>query len=190
MKVFYSARFLVVVFVTALLVWGASSVTRAQDATVPPAPVAQSSLAPLVLCPEKSTTSDGMSPCVTIATSAADLAGIWKTYVLANPAFKSTDGMGYIRFSSEGEFFIADTPADTQAIHENYPYGTFTMTDGQLTFNVTDSPIPGCETGIWQVRILQMGTQPVALSFIPIDDQCAPRKANLSQPAIWVDFAG
>ncbi|MEO8395134.1 MAG: hypothetical protein ABI700_19210 [Chloroflexota bacterium] len=189
MKVFTSVRFLVVVFVAALLFWGASSVTRAQDA-VPPAPVAQSSLAPLIPCPEASATSDDVSPCVTIATSAADLAGIWKTYVLANPAFKSVDGMGFIRFSTEGEFFIADTPADTQAVHENYPYGTFKMADGLLTFNVKDSPIPGCETGVWQVRVIQLGSQPVALSFIPVDDQCAPRKANLNQPAIWVDFAG
>ncbi len=187
MKIFYSVRFLIVVFVAALLVWGASSVTQAQDA---PPPVVQSDLAPLVACPDAGAASDSTSPCVTIATTPADMAGIWKTYVLANPAFKSSDGMGYIRFSTDGAFFIADSPEDTQAVHENFPYGTFMMADGQLTFNVTGSPIPGCETGVWQVRIIQLGSQKVALSFIPVDDQCAPRKANLSQPALWVDFAG
>ena len=162
--------------------------TLAQN-TVPPAPPPQSDLMPLVPCPDASTASESASPCVTIATSARRPVGIWKTYVLANPAFQSSDGMGYIRFSANGKFFIADTPEDTAGVHANYPYGTFTMADGQLTFNVESPTPPGCDTGVWQVRKLQLGDYPVALSFIPINDQCAPRQANLSQPAIWVGLS-
>jgi len=185
---YYVKRLRIIVLVVALFVWGTVSLIKAQG-TPTPAPISQTDLAPLVPCASTGTTSQEIKPCVTIVSNTADLAGIWKTYVLANPAFASSDGMGYIRFNKDGTFFIADTAENTASVHGNFPYGTIAIADGQLTFTVTSQTPPGCASGVWQVRIIKLGEQPIALSFIPIKDQCAPRLANLSQPALWVSSA-
>ena len=49
MNVFYRGRFLIIIFVAALIAWSVSDVTRAQG-VVPPAPVVQSDLVPLGSC--------------------------------------------------------------------------------------------------------------------------------------------
>ncbi len=185
---YYAKRLRIMVFIVALFVWGTVSLIKAQG-TPAPAPISQTDLEPLVPCTGTAVASQEMKPCVTIVTDPADLTGIWKTYVLANPAFASSDGMGYIRFNKDGTFFIADTPENTASVHGNFPYGTIAIADGQLTFTVTSQTPPGCDTGVWQVRVIKLGDQPIALSFIPIKDQCAPRQANLSQPALWVSSA-
>jgi len=181
----FANRLRIVVIAIVLVVWGSVSLTQAQGTPVPK-PIDQSSLSPLVPCPDAGADGQETKPCVSIVTNLTDLTGIWKTYVLANPAFASSDGMGYIRFNADGTFFIADTPENTVSVHQNFPYGTITVVDNKLTFTVTEKTLPGCSTGVWQARIVRLGNQPIALSFIPLDDQCAPRKANLSQPAIWV----
>lgn len=137
--------------------------------------------APLVPCTPTST-----GPCVTVATSVADIAGVWKQY-LGNPMLDAPNRMGFIRYHPDGSLSLAPTAEDTAAPFGTYPRGTLTFEGEIATLTVVgDAVPPECRTATYQIHVLKLGTEPVALAYVPIQDECLGRRADKAMPLLWV----
>lgn len=145
-------------------------------------PQAQPPRPPLVACEAGKNV-----PCVVLATSPADIAGVWKQYQ-NNPAFAPQGGMGYIRYNPDGSFALGVTPEGTRTPTAPFPSGTFRFEGSRMILEVKGFPpeMPECARAVYEVRVLRMGDQPVALSFIPVEDTCKPRLSDLSQAVIFI----
>lgn len=118
-------------------------------------------------------------PCIVLATKIADIAGIWKQY-LGNPALAAPGRMGYIRYSADGSFVIADTPENTRAPFKNWPSGTVSFDGPRMTLTVKgEVSLPECRTGVYEVRVIRLGDRPVGLQYTVVDDKCVGRQADL-----------
>lgn len=138
---------------------------------------------PLVPCQ----TAPTGAPCSQVATSAADLVGVWQQFMW-NPRLDTDGGKGYIRYLADGTYYLADTVEHTAAPFANFPYGTVTFTGDVMTILVdSETPLPECgRPSTYRVHVIRAGDTPVALWYQPIDDTCSGRVADLSQPFIWV----
>ena len=140
---------------------------------------------PLVTCdPGKN------APCVVLANKTSDMAGIWKQYQ-SNPAFAPLGGMGYIRYNADGTFALADTPENTAGVYKTFPHGTFSFEGNRMTLNVQGVPpnMPECARGVFEVRVIRLGDQPVGMSFTPLEDTCKPRLSDTAQVQVYVGSA-
>ena len=138
---------------------------------------------PLVACEAGKT-----APCVVIATSIADMAGMWKQYQ-SNPAFAPVGGMGYIRYSPDGTFALADTQAHAALpSFGNFPHGTYSFEGSRMTINVANPPptMPECARSVQEVRVVSAGDQRVAMTFMPIEDTCKPRLSDTGQVQLYI----
>lgn len=140
---------------------------------------------PLVPCPDEMDDDMEAYPCDVVATSANDVAGVWKQY-LGNPNLAAPMGMGYIRYLNDGSYFIADAAENSVEIYENYPYGMISFDESIVTITVDSQVPPGCETGDYTMRVIQLGDQPVALTYTILDDECLPRRGDLGEALIWI----
>jgi hypothetical protein len=153
---------------------------------VTPEPIAEATLPPsmansLVPCTVAST-----GPCDLIATSAEDIAGVWRQYV-GNPRINALGGMAYIRYNADGTFVIADSIENTAQPLEGYPAGTFSFEGAEFIIGPAAGTPPPCDVPPhYQLRVLQYGDQPVALRYVPIHDDCPARSEDLIQAGIWV----
>jgi hypothetical protein len=133
----------------------------------------------LVPCADSAT-----GPCDLIATKPEDIVGVWKQY-LGGPRFNAPNGMAYIRFNVDGTYVIADSVENTAQPYDSYPSGTYQFDDAQLIVDpVVGSPCAG--PGIFQLRVLKYGADPVALRYVTISDPCTGRAQDLSQALVWV----
>ncbi len=139
----------------------------------------------LVPCPDDLTEDMEAYPCDVILTSAEDVAGVWKQYMGA-PQLAAPMGMGYIRYLEDGSYFLADTAENTVGIHENYPYGTISFDQAVVTIRVDAQTIPECAISQYYMRVIQLGNQPVALTYSMVDDDCLPRRGDLGEALIRV----
>ena len=138
---------------------------------------------PLVACETGKTL-----PCVMLATSISDMAGIWKQYQ-SNPAFAPVGGMGYVRFSADGTFSLADTQEHAAAASfGNFPHGTYSFEGNRMTINVANPPpsMPECARSVQEVRVVKVGAQMVAMSFTPVQDTCKPRLSDTGQMQLYI----
>lgn len=143
---------------------------------------AQSPRPPLVSCEEGAEP----VPCVVLATQPEDIAGIWKQH-LGNPMLNAPNSMGFIRYNTDGTYSLADTPENTAAPFQNYPRGSYTLENGVITITVDGEMVPPeCREARYELRVYRHGTQPVALHYMPIEDDCTGRLQDLSQPLVWV----
>lgn len=127
------------------------------------------------------------TPCSQVATSAADIVGVWKQF-LGNPALQAPGGMGYIRYFADGSFNLAPTAEGTASQYTGYPSGLVSF-DGEVMTIVlgVGAFLPECSrASTHQVQVIRLGDQPVALVYTPIDDTCVGRLADLRSPLIWV----
>ena len=141
---------------------------------------------PLVACETGKT-----APCVTLATSMSDMAGVWRQY-LSSPAFTTAGGMGYSRFSADGTFALADTQEHAAgASFGNFPHGTYSFEGNRMTINVVNPPpgMPECARSVQEVRVVKMGAQMVAMVFTPIEDTCKPRLSDTGQMQLYIGSA-
>lgn len=123
-------------------------------------------------------------PCDLIATKAEDIVGVWKQY-LGGPQFNAPKSMAYIRYNSDRTYVIADSIENTAKPFKNYPTGTYQFDGARFIVDpVVGSPCPG--PGIFQLRVLKYGDNPVALRYVTISDPCTGRSQDLSQALIWV----
>jgi hypothetical protein len=123
-------------------------------------------------------------PCDLIATKAEDIAGVWKQY-LGGPRFNAPEGMAYIRYNADGTYVIADSEENTAKPYESYPSGAYHFDGAQFIIDpVKGSPCAG--PGIFQLRVLKYGDDPVALRYVLISDPCTGRLQDLSQALVWV----
>jgi len=137
--------------------------------------------APLVPCTPEST-----GPCVTVATSVADLVGVWKQY-LGNPMVDAPNRMGFIRFHPDGTMSLAPTAEDTAAPFGTYPRGTLSFEGDIATMTaVGDAVPPECRTATYQIHVIRFGGAPVALAYLRIQDECTARLVDLAMPVLWV----
>jgi hypothetical protein len=135
----------------------------------------------LVPC-EPSTT----GPCATVATSVADILGVWKQF-LGNPMLQAPGGMGFIRHRADGSFSLADTAANTATPYGNYPRGRVSFDGEVMTMEVEgDAVPPECRRGSYQVQVIRHAGHPVALYYQPIEDDCAGRTSDMLTPVMWV----
>ncbi|WP_424951503.1 hypothetical protein [Deinococcus sp.] len=138
---------------------------------------------PLVACEAGKTV-----PCVLPATSIADMAGVWKQYQ-SNPVFAPVGGTGYVRFSPDGTFALADT-REHAALPEysQFPHGTYSFEGSRMTITVLNPPpgMPECARSVQEVRVVRMGDQPVAMTFVPIEDTCKPRLSDTGQVQLYI----
>ncbi len=138
---------------------------------------------PLVAC-EAGTT----APCVVAATATADMSGIWKQYQ-SNPMFAPVGGMGFIRYSADGTFALADT-LDHVALpgYGHFPHGTYRFDGRRMTITVANPPpgMPECARSVQEVRVVQLAGQKVAMTFIPVEDACKPRLSDTGQVQLYI----
>jgi len=136
---------------------------------------------PLVPC-----TPAEMGPCVQVATSVADIVGVWKQYV-GNPAFDAPGGMGFVRYRHDGSYSLAPTVADTAAPFGAYPRGSITF-EGEIATIVAvgDAVVAECRSATFQILVLHFGTAPVGLTYVAIQDGCVGRRADMAMPLLWV----
>lgn len=161
-----------------------SGLVLAQDATLEP--TAAATLPPAMETALVPCAANVTGPCDLIATSAEDIVGVWKQYLL-DPFFDAPGGMAYIRYNADGTYNLADTVENTTQPFQNYPSGTFSFDGDQFIIDpVVGVPAPCDGPGIFQLRVLKYGDQPIALRYIPISDMCPPRLEDLSQALIWV----
>jgi hypothetical protein len=156
----------------------------AQDATVEP--TTATSLPPdmetaLVPC------GDGVTgACDLIATSMEDVVGVWAQYLLFPPD-NTRGSKAYIRFNADGTLVMADSIENTAQPMEGFPSTTYRFEGTRLIFDpILSAPEPCNGAGIFQVRVLKYGDEPVALRYVPISDACTFRLVDLSQAAVWV----
>lgn len=137
--------------------------------------------APLVPCAATAT-----GPCVQVATSVADIVGVWKQY-LGNPMLEAPERMGFIRYRPDGSYSLAPTAADTTAPFGTYPRGTISFDGETATILVDGNAVPAeCRTATVQIHVLRYGSAPFGLFYVPIQDECAGRRADMAMPLIWV----
>lgn len=159
----------------ALTVWGSGQAQTTQ--------VGATSRPPLVACE-----AGKVSPCVLPATSIADMAGVWKQYQ-SSPVFGPAGGMGYVRYSPDGTFALADTQEHVAAASfGNFPHGTYSFEGNRMTISVVNPPpgMPECASSVQEVRLIRLGTQPIAMTFAPIADTCRPRLSDTGQVQMYV----
>lgn len=135
--------------------------------------------APLVPCQE-----GVQMACSILAAEPADIVGVWLQYQIG-PFF--ADPIGYIRYNADGTFVLADSVENTAAPYGAYPYGTYTLDGGVLSYTIEAEGVPAeCRTALYELQVFRYGTQPVALAYSVIQDDCVPRRANLSLPNTWI----
>jgi hypothetical protein len=158
----------------ALLALTLASLASAQGATPPPRPA-------LVPCAEHP---DG--PCTVIATSIDDIVGVWKQH-LGNPMLQAPGGVGYIRYRPDGTFSLAPTIEGTAEPFGMYPRGRISFEGAVMTVEVFGDMVPvECRSATAQVQVLYLGSVPIALFHLPIEDACTGRLADLRVPTIRV----
>ncbi|MEQ8675293.1 MAG: hypothetical protein RLP44_08305 [Aggregatilineales bacterium] len=140
---------------------------------------------PLIPCSDQMDSDVAAYPCDEIVTSSEDVAGVWKQY-MGNPNLAAPMGMGHIRYLEDGRYFLADTPENTMAIYENYPYGTISVNESIVTITVDAQTLPACETADYHLRVIKFGDQPVALTYTIVTDDCLPRRGDLGEALIWI----
>jgi hypothetical protein len=137
--------------------------------------------APLIPC-----TAATVGPCAQVATSVADLVGVWKQY-LGNPMFDAPGRMAFVRYRPDGSMSLAPTAEDTDAPFGFYPRGTITFEGEIATIHVDgDAVPPECRTATFQIHVLRYGDAPFGLSYVNIQDECAGRRADHAMPVFWV----
>ncbi|MFO7544738.1 MAG: hypothetical protein R6W77_04505 [Trueperaceae bacterium] len=136
---------------------------------------------PLVTC-----TATATGPCVQVATTVEDIVGVWKQY-LGNPMLQAPGRMGFIRYRPDGSYSLAPTAADTAAPFGMYPRGTISFDGETATILVDGDAVPAeCRTSAVQIHVLRYGMVPFGLFYVPIQDECAGRRADLAMPLLWV----
>lgn len=138
------------------------------------------SIEPLMPCPTDATST---TICDVIATRAEDIEGVWSVYFNAGPAF--------IRYNPDGTWVIGDTIESTAAVAvQGYPSGTYSFDDNGL-FTSFDPNTPGelmpeeCRGAHYQLRVIKVGGQPVALNHAVRDDCFAPRRTDWAYTMLW-----
>ncbi|GAA3999064.1 hypothetical protein GCM10022631_07370 [Deinococcus rubellus] len=138
---------------------------------------------PLVACEEGKP-----APCVVLATRISDMVGVWKQYQ-SNPAFAPVGGMGFIRYSPDGTFALADTQEHAAAASFGpFPHGTYSFEGNRMTINVENPPpgMPECARSVQEVRVVHLAAQMVAMTFTPIEDTCKPRLSDTGQLQLYI----
>ncbi len=150
-----------------------SRLVFAQDAPEPTA-----NRPPLVDCVEGETI-----PCSVIVDEVSDIAGVWRGYIEAGSA------MGFIVINNDGSF---GTTRDPQA--EPTLNGSITFTDGLAFVTANDdgsTPAECVTTGVYIMRLIRLGEQPLALTRRPQkQDNCAERAADFSEPMLSYSGSG
>lgn len=127
-------------------------------------------------------------PCVVLATKPDDVVGVWKQYT-GNPAFAPVGNMAFLRINLDGTFALGTTVEGTRTPTAPFPYGTYRFEGSRMILSVQGvaaTAMPECAKAVHEVRVLRLGTQPVALSYTMLEDTCKPRIADLSQAVIYV----
>ena len=140
---------------------------------------------PLVSCEAGKNT-----PCVVLASKPADLAGIWKRYQ-NGPAFAATGGVGFVRYNSDGSYATADTPENTAAQYKTFPYGTISFEGNRMTIDNRGAPAsaPECAHGVYEVRVIRLGDQPIGMNFNALEDTCKTRLSDTPYTQIYISPA-
>lgn len=138
---------------------------------------------PLVLCGQGKTT-----PCMTLATSISDMAGVWRQ-PLSTGDLTVVGRMGYSRFTSDGTFALVDSleHAAAPASFSPFPHGTYSFEGSRMTINVVN-PAPGMPecTRVQEVWIVTLGDQRVAMTFTPVADTCKSSLNDTGQAQLYV----
>jgi hypothetical protein len=143
------------------------------------AQTAQASPPPLVPCEDAAA---GV-PCVDIVTEVGDIVGMWRRY------YQGASDMAYTEFRADGTLSIVqELPGDDRVS------GTVSFADGVAAFAANpDGPAPpACiEPGLYELRLIRVGEQPVALTFRLLnEDACVPRVGDFSMPMIAYGGSG
>jgi len=157
-----------ILLLVVVLLIGAASI-GAQEAPPSGPPVGRP---PLIECV------DGESiPCVEIVTQAEQLEGTWRRY------FGGAEAMAFVTYDAEGNGL---TTLDL----ESPPIlaSTITFQDGLAYAVAPEGPgIPEeCVTpGVYEVRRIRLGDQPVALTLLLVEDECQGRISDTSRPMLY-----
>jgi hypothetical protein len=128
---------------------------------------------PLVPCEDAA---EGV-PCVAIVTEMSEIAGVWRRF------YQGANEMAFSEFRVDGTFSIVQSlPSDGRVS------GTVRFEGGVAAFTANpDGPAPpACkEPGMYELRLIRVGDQNVALSFsLMNDDGCVLRVTDFSVPMI------
>jgi hypothetical protein len=118
--------------------------------------------------------------CVVVATSPSNIAGLWQ---------QAQEGHGFVRYNADGTFWQARTIEDSGAPVEGMSRGTVRFDGDVMTIELAASPVPACLTARYVVGVLHYGAEPVALVYMPVEDECEARRLNFSVPLVRVGDA-
>jgi hypothetical protein len=120
-------------------------------------------------------------PCVELITDDSQLVGTWRRY------FEGGTTMGFTDYSGDGTFDIRFEADGESAIR-----GLVTFEDGLAMIAASpDGPAPDvCKApGSYEVRMVQFGEEPVALTYRQVgEDNCPGRVGDLAEP--WLYYTG
>ena len=144
-------RIALCLIVVCLMLAGCSPATKPGPAapTIPGAPPATPTLA----------------PAEALASSPADIAGIWKGTWQAG-------GPGYLAFRDDGTFGYSPKPDGSQGYTGTYAF------DGPKLVLRIDQQLPSCgpeSGGYYEVRLKKSGGTTTSIQFTYVDDICQPR---------------
>jgi hypothetical protein len=157
------------VVIFAIFLLSTSGLASAQDGAPSGPPAGRP---PLVECVEGET-----SPCVEIVDEISDIVGVWRRY------FQGGTAMAFTVYTDAGEFGITPDPQAEPNIA-----GTIIFEEGLALIAASeDSPAPPecIAPGTYEIRLLRVGEQPVALTYFQIDDACPGRIGDFGEPMLY-----
>jgi len=117
-----------------------------------------------------------LAPAEALASSPADIAGIWKGTWQAG-------GAGYLAFKEDGTFGFSPNPDGSRGYTGTYSF------DGTKLVVRIDQELPNCgpqSGGYYEVRLKKDGGTVTSIQFTYIDDICQPRVKLLTvDTPVW-----
>lgn len=116
-------------------------------------------------------------PCVEIVTQTSSIAGVWRHY------YAGAELMAITEYDEDGN---GQTRLNPQS--EPIPDHSLTFLDGLAYIAGVERPGVAQECvapGVYEVRRIRLGDQPVALTFHRVEDTCAGRISDTNRPMVF-----
>jgi hypothetical protein len=93
--------------------------------------------------------------------------------------------------NSDGSYATADTPENTAAPYKTFPYGTISFEGNRMTIDNRRAPAnaPECAHGVYEVRVIRLGDQPIGMNFNALEDTCKSRLSDTPYTQIYISPA-
>ncbi len=118
-------------------------------------------------------------PCIERVDETSDLIGIWRR------SFMGGSLVGTMDVADDGTFTLFEDP-QMEVVHVT---GSINFEDGLALVGadaLPNVPAPCVAPGTYEVQLIRVGEQPVALIYRLIEDACEGRKLDMANPMLFV----